>query len=140
MDEYRFFYPIQVRYGDIDAQWHVNHAHTVTFIEQSRFAYLMALGLFDGKNYFEVGVIVADLHVSYLAPIEIQQNVRVGVRMARIGSKSMTLEYLVEDADSGQALAKAETVMVAYDYHSRQSIPVPDRWREIISAHEGRTF
>lgn len=136
MENYRFVYPLQIRYADLDPQWHVNNARLVTFIEQARFAYLVETGLFDGKSFFELGLIVADLHVTYLAPIYLLQEIRVGVRTARIGNKSLTLEYLIEDAASGQALARAETVMVAYDYHALASQPVSVAWREKLTRYE----
>lgn len=137
MSEYKFYSPIQVRYGDIDPQWHVNHAHTVTFIETARFNFVQELGIFDGESYFDLGWIVADVHVAFLAPITLTQKIRVGVRVAKLGTKSMTLEYQIEDEASGNALTTAETVMVHYDYHSHTTRPIPDEWREIIAAHEG---
>jgi acyl-CoA thioester hydrolase len=138
MPEFHFYYPIQVRYGDLDPQWHVNNAHFVTFLEQARFAYLLELGLFDGEHFFDLGLIVADVHVSYLAPILLTQKIRIGVRVARIGTKSLTFEYLVEEEAGAVPLARAETVMVAYDYPSRTSIPVSAAWREKISHFENR--
>lgn len=137
MSEFKFYSPIQVRYGDIDPQWHVNHAHTVTYIETARFNFVQALKIFDGESYFDLGWIVADVHVSYLAPIKLTQNIRVGVRVAKLGTKSMTLEYQIEDEDTGAVLTKAETVMVHFDYHTNTTQPIPDEWRAIIAEHEG---
>lgn len=137
MSTFHFYTPIKVRYGDLDPQWHLNNVRTVGLFEQGRFEYLIKLGLWDGKDFLKLGLIVADVHVAYLAPVAYDQNVRVGVRVARIGNKSLTFEYVLEDSDSGQALARAETVMVAYDYPSHQSIPVPDDWRSKISEFEG---
>ncbi len=109
-------------------------------LEHARFSYLMELGLFDGKSFFDLGLIVADVHLSYLAPIELEQKIRVGVRVAKIGTKSMVFEYEVVEEDTGAVLVKSETVMVAYDYHTHQSIPVPANWRERIGAFEGINF
>ncbi len=140
MAEFRFYYPIQVRYGDLDPQWHVNNARFNTYIEQGRFEYLLHLGLFDGVDFNSLGLIVADVHIAYLAPIEINHSVRVGVRTSRIGNKSLVFEYIVQDAVSGELFAKAETVMVAYDYKTHQSIPVSPEWRSAIGAFEGVAF
>jgi acyl-CoA thioester hydrolase len=127
-----------VRYGDLDPQWHVNNAHFITFIEQARFAYLLEVGLFDGVSFVDLGLIVADVHIAYLAPIVLGQNIRVGVRVARIGHKSLTFEYQIEDGATNQPLATAETVMVAYDYHTHTSQPVSDGWREKIEQYESK--
>ena len=139
MTEFRYYLPIQIRYADLDPQWHVNNARTLVFIEQGRFTYLRHLNLWDGVDFFNLGLIVADVHIAYQAPILMEQNIRVGVRVSRIGNKSLIFEYLVEDADTGQSLATAETVMVAYDYYAHASIPVPADWRQKIAAFEGLT-
>jgi acyl-CoA thioester hydrolase len=134
---FRYFCPIQVRYGDLDPQWHVNNARFNTYIEHARLSYWQELGIFDGSSFFDLGLIVADIHIAYLAQISLGQKVRVGVRVARIGNKSMSFEYRVEDETTGQVLSTAESVMVAYDYHTHQSMRVPDEWRRRISEFEG---
>jgi acyl-CoA thioester hydrolase len=140
MKEFKFFIPITVRYGDIDAQWHVNHTRSLTYMEQARFEYYKRLDLFDGKSFLDLRGIIVDIHVTYLAPIFLGQNIRVGTRATRIGNKSITFEYLIEDADSGKALSKGEVVIVTYDYRKQKSIPVPDDWRKKISDFEERSF
>lgn len=140
MDNFHFQLPVQIRYGDLDPQWHVNNAHTLTIIEHARFSYLMELGLFDGKSFFDLGLIVADVHISYQAPLELGQEVLTQVRVSRIGTKSLTFEYQIVDKTSGEVLTRAETVMVAYDYHTHQSVPVSKTWREKISKYEGVEF
>lgn len=136
MSTYRFYYPLQVRYADLDPQWHVNNANFLSYLEQARVGYLLELGLFDGKSFFDIGLIVADIHVAYRAPIDLLQRIRIGVRTQRLGTKSLTLQYQFEDADTGAILAEAETVMVAYDYHTKTSKPVPDHWRDVITRYE----
>jgi acyl-CoA thioester hydrolase len=136
----KFNLPIQLRYSDLDPQWHVNNVRTLSLLEHARFSYLMELGLFDGKSFFDLGLIVADVHLSYLAPIELEQKIHVGVQVAKIGTKSLVFEYEVVEDGGGAVLVKAETVMVAYDYHTHQSIPVPANWREQIGKFEGIDF
>jgi acyl-CoA thioester hydrolase len=140
MDEYKFKLPIQLRYSDLDPQWHVNNVRTLSMLEHARFSYLMELGLFDGKSFFDLGLIVADVHLSYLAPIELEQKIHVGVRVAKIGTKSIVFEYEVVEDGGGTVLVKSETVMVAYDYHTHQSIPVPVSWRKRIGEFESIDF
>ena len=140
MSNFNFYLPLQVRYGDLDPQWHVNNARTVTFIEAGRFAYLRQVGLWDGESFLDLPMIVADVHVSFLAPIFYTQEIRVGVRVSRIGTKSVTFEYAIEDVKTGQVTTRAETVMVYYDYHTHSSCPVSAEWRAKISAIEGREF
>jgi acyl-CoA thioester hydrolase len=136
MENYNFSYVIPIRYSDLDPQWHVNNARFLSFIEQARYAYLIELGLWDGVDFFNLGLIVADIHMAYLAPIALGQTVRVYIRADRLGNKSLTFAYEIRDEETGLLHARAETVMVAYDYHTHQSIPLPQAWRERINAHE----
>lgn len=137
MADYHFSHPIQIRYGDLDPQWHVNNARYLSFLEQARAAYIMQLGLFDGESFFDLGLIVADVHIAYKHPLKMTQQVIVRARVSRLGTKSLVFEYSIEDAQTGQVAATAETVMVHFDYHANASTPWPAMWRERISAFEG---
>ena len=140
MTDFKFSIPVKIRYNDLDPQWHVNNTRYAVYIEEARLAYLVKLGLFDGKSFLDLRMIIADLHISYLAPIAPGQNVCVRTRTARIGGKSITFEYRVEDADDGKLLAIAEVVGVTYDYRSQKTIQVPDEWRRAIGEFEGVDF
>jgi len=137
MSEFRYYLPLQLRYGDLDAQWHINNALFLTYMEHTRFSYLLHLGLFEGHNFLEFPLIVADVHIAFLAPIEHDETVRVGMRVSRIGNKSLTIEYLIENTETSEAKARAEFIMVTFDYHQKKSVPVWPEWREKIAAFEG---
>jgi acyl-CoA thioester hydrolase len=136
MPAYKFTLPLEVRYADLDPQGHVNNSRYLTFLEQGRLAYLVRLGLWDGQDFNQLGLIVADIHIAYLAPILLWQKCHLDMRTARIGTKSLTYDYQIIDDASGDVLAKAETVMVAFDYNAHHSIPVPQSWREKIAVFE----
>lgn len=137
MNEFRFHHPIEVRYADLDPQGHVNNARFLTFFEQARVAYLIQLGLFSkDQSFLDVGIIIADAHVTFLAPVYFGQDVRVGVRVSRIGNKSMSMDYQVIDGADGKELATGSTALVAFDYREHRTIPVPEEWREKIHKYE----
>lgn len=140
MSDFRFQYSIQVRYSDLDPQWHVNNASYLGYLEQARMAYLLELGLWDGKSFFDIGLIIGDIHIRYRAAITLHQKIRVEMRTARIGIKSLTGEYRIVDEETGKVMATAEIIQVAYDYHQQRSIPVPDSWKQKINAYEGLDF
>jgi acyl-CoA thioester hydrolase len=137
MAEFQFYYPIQVRYGDLDPQWHVNNSRFLTFMEQARFEYLIQRNLWDGVDFFKLGMIVADAHIIFKAPILLGQKIRIGARVSRLGNKSMLFVYSIEDSDTGQVMGSGETVMVYYNYLTHQSETIPDEWRQKISDFEG---
>ena len=139
MSDFRFYHPIEVRYGDLDPQGHVNNAKHLTYFEQARIAYWIQLGLFTkDQSFMEIGLIVADIHIVYLEPVYFGQNIKVGVRVAKLGNKSMTWEQNIVDADTDRELARGELVIVTYDYNAGKSIPIPSEWREKITIFEGQ--
>lgn len=133
---YRFYHPTEVRYSDIDAQGHVNNARAFTYMELGRVKYLQHLGLWDGRDFQTIGIILAEASCTYKAPILFTQQLRVGVRTSKIGTKSIEFSYSIEDRDTGQLMATGRTIQVTYDYRRGASIPVPDHWRNVIQAFE----
>ena len=137
MSDFHFYHPIEVRYGDLDPQGHVNNAKHLTYFEQGRVAYMIELGLFTkDQSFMEIGVILADVHITYFEPIYFGQNVKVGVHAAKLGNKSMTWEQGIVDADTDKELAKGKVVMVTYDYRAEKTISIPQEWREKITNFE----
>jgi len=137
MSQFNFYRPVEVRYGDLDPQGHVNNAKHLTYFEQARIAYKIKLGLFTkDQSFMEIGVILADIHITYFEPIYYGQNIKVGVHTARLGNKSMTWEQNIVDADTGKELAKGEVILVTYDYQNEKTVPIPQEWREKINRFE----
>jgi len=138
MSQFRFYHPIEVRYGDLDPQGHVNNAKHLTYFEQARIAYMVELGLFTkDQSFMEIGVILADVHITYLAPIYYGEHIQVGVHATKLGTKSMTWAQNIVDAKTGKELAKGEVIMVTYDYKEEKTINIPHEWREMIKQFEG---
>jgi acyl-CoA thioester hydrolase len=136
MSTYNCYHPIEVRYGDIDPQGHVNNAAYLTYFEQARITYIQHLGLWDGKSFLEVGMILANAQVTFLSAVRLDQQVRVGVRVTRLGEKSFVMEYSLEETPTQKELARGSTVLVAYDYQTCQAVPIPEVWRHAISTFE----
>ncbi len=134
---WRFVHPIEVRYADLDPQRHVNNAAVFSYFETARAKYLQHLGLWDGSDFDSIGIIVAEASCRYLAPITYGQNIEVATRISRLGSKSLTVEYIIREARSAESLATGRTILVAYDYRQGHSIAIPSAWRETIERFEG---
>jgi len=137
MSDFRFFQPIVIRYGDLDPQGHVNNAGFITYMEHARVSYIRRLGLWDGKTFLEIGFILARVELDYQAPILMTDEVEVGVRISRLGNKSLDMEYLIREPVTGKIFAVGKSVQVAYDYQSGKTIPLLASWREVIQDFEG---
>ena len=99
---------------------------------------MIELGLFTkGQSFLEIGVILADIHITYFAPIYYGEQIKVGVRTAKMGNKSMTWEQNILDANTGKELARGEVVLVTYDYREEKTMPIPEEWRKKLLEFEG---
>lgn len=136
MNDFRFYHLIEVRYGDLDPQGHVNNAKFLTYIEQARIFYLKQLKLWDGGSFLNLGIILADVQLTFRKAIQFGDPIRVGVRVSHLGNKSMTAEYRIEDARDATEFATGSSVLVAYDYHNNRSVRIPDEWRKVIVQYE----
>lgn len=138
MTDYKFFHPTEVRYGDLDPQGHVNNAKHLTYFEQARVQYLIQLGLSSrDQTFMEIGIVIADIHIAYKSPIHYDDKIKVGVKTAKIGNKSVTVEQCVMNSDTGEIKSAGTVVMVAYDYKTLKPIHVPEEWKRKISEFEG---
>jgi acyl-CoA thioester hydrolase len=138
VDEFETAVP--VRYADVDTYGHVNNATYAAYLEEARIDYLEeVLGeeaeTITADSPGDVGLVVANLELQYRHSIGLADSVRVGVRVPRLGDSSFPFEYEVRSDDA--VAAEGTTTMVAYDRAAGESVPIPDTWRERISAFEG---
>ena len=140
MTKFRFQQPVTVRYGDLDPQWHVNNARFLSFIEHARMNYLMEVGIFDGHSFWDLPLIVGDIHVRYIKPIEMTDKVVVAIGVTHIGNKSLLLECEITGEGGNPLFAIAENTLVAYDYRTKSAVPVSDEMRTQFERYEGKPF
>ena len=126
MDGFPFVHRETVRFRDLDGMGHVNNAVYLTYLEQARLAWF---GTGDGFALDDV--ILARTEVDFRSPLQVGEEVEIGVRPARIGTKSFELEY--ELRAGGRLVAEAKSVLVGYDYDRGESIPVPERWQRRLT-------
>jgi acyl-CoA thioester hydrolase len=125
MEGFDFVHRETVRFRDVDAMGHVNNAVFLTYLESARVAFLLHLGTADGLQ--DLGIIVARIEIDFRMPVGYGEEIEVGVRTARFGTKSFDLEY--ELRSGGRVVAEAKSVCVGYDYSSAETVPIPDAWR-----------
>jgi acyl-CoA thioester hydrolase len=126
MEGFPFVHREAVRFRDLDGMGHVNNAVFLTYLEQARLAWFGTSEIFPLED-----VILAHTEIDFRSPVQAGEVVEVGVRPARIGTKSFELEY--ELRAGGRKVADAKSVLVGYDYERGESIPVPDRWRRRLT-------
>jgi acyl-CoA thioester hydrolase len=136
IDEFRHRTRLDVRLGDLDPFGHVNNAVIASYVEQGRVLYLRDV-IGTGADPVSMPFILAMLKIDYLSQVMFSDEVEVGSRVDWIGRSSIGMSHLLINQDSRE-LARSDSVLVAFDYTVEKPIRVPDDWRAILVAHEGR--
>jgi acyl-CoA thioester hydrolase len=111
-----FEHPVAVRWRDVDALGHVNHAVFLTYLEEGRDAFFVrALG--------DPAYVVVRLEVDLRAEVLLAER-RVTVRIAveRLGTTSLTTRETILMA-AGKVAAEARVVTVRWDPGRRKPVP-----------------
>jgi len=116
---------------DLDAYGHVNNAVYLTYIENGRVAYLS--DRFGARYPDGIDNVIARVTIEFRAPLAVGDELEVGVRPMRVGSKSFELAYLLQRGD-GEVAATAESVQVMFDFEAERAIEVPAAWRRLFEA------
>jgi acyl-CoA thioester hydrolase len=126
VEGFDFVHREPVRFRDLDPMGHVNNAVFLTYLEQARIAYLF------GRGASTESIIVARIEIDYRAPVRLGETIDVGVRAARVGTKSFDLEYELRVDD--RVVGQAKSVNVFYDYGRREPAAIPDEWRRQLTS------
>lgn len=122
-----------MRFRELDALGHVNHAVYLTYVEQARTMYfrdVMRLAVPD-----ELRWVMASQRCDYLAPLAFADLVDVGWRLTALGRSSAPFEF--ELVSAARPVARGDGVMVWADPRAGRAIPIPDELRQIAAAFDG---
>lgn len=122
--------PMAIRFRDIDALDHVNHAVTLTYCETIRCDWFQDVAGYPSMA--NLPFILASAHVEYKAPIPKTARLEVAMWVPRIGSKSWDFDYEVRDSATGTVFATAKTVQVGYDYKAQKTMEPPAALRKLL--------
>lgn len=112
----KFAVEVPVRWSDMDAYGHVNHARTVTLLEEARTELLFNEMPRRGLGRMPDGMVVYRLSVHYLAPVLHDTGpVRVDMWASEVRAASFVLHYTMRAGADERRLVVAETTMVPYE-------------------------
>lgn len=130
---YRFTYPVEMRFRDLDGLGHVNNVVYLTYMESARIAWWAKV---TGGDVRKPGMILARTEIDYRSPASFGDRLEVGVRCVSLGRSSFVLEFAVVEKGSGRLVAQARKVLVHYDYATERSVPLPPELRRRILAQD----
>ena len=124
-----FEHQVSLRWRDVDALGHVNHAVFLTYLEEGRDAfYVQALG--RDPHY-----VVARAEIDWRAEVSYaDRQLRVRIEVERVGTTSLTTRETVS-TPAGVTAAEAKVVTVLWDAGARKPMAFTDGDRARLAAH-----
>lgn len=145
LPEFPCVVPVEVRFRDLDAMGHVNNAVYLTYFEQARLAFWLAVhpGGAPGEAVApeRIGFVVARAECDYASPVRLGERLLVGCRAGDFGTTSFAFDYRVVAAGSSvdaevRLVASGRTVQVGWDWTEGQKSPLPEELRRRIDAFQ----
>lgn len=128
-------FELRVRYAETDQMGVVYHTNYLVWCEIGRTELIRALTGVSYARLEEQGVAlaVAELNIRYHGAAKYDNMIRVRTTVADARSRSITFDYLISNAETGERLASARTVLVSLDERGRPVV-MPDHLRQRIVA------
>ena len=125
---YGFWAEERVRFADLDMLGHVNNKAYFTYAETARVAFLSASGLWR-PGHFRQNV-VGRAELDYLRELHFPANLRIGVRITKVGNTSFTIGMGMFNGDV--CIATAVTLMVRINTQTRTPVPLDDEEKAML--------
>ncbi|WP_321520149.1 acyl-CoA thioesterase [uncultured Bacteroides sp.] len=129
--------PIQLRFNDFDALGHVNNSVYFSFYDLGKTSYFNEV-MPEMVSSNDVGVVIANIQVSFLLPVYPNENVAVQTAVVEIGNKSFKLFQQLINVDTNEVKCICQTVMVGFDAKTKATKLISDEWRKAMIDYEGR--
>ena len=138
-EAFRFSTEVRVRLPETDAMGIVFHGNFFTYLEVGRVDYLRNLGLGErNRPIRDFDNVVARAALDFRSPARFDDPLVVRARIAEIGKTSFRFEFLITHKQEARVVAEGESVHVAVDSRTFKPIPVPESFRKVVKAFEGK--
>ena len=161
------WYPVQIRFRDLDPLAHVNNTVYFIYFEEARSHYFDQLRSWlehwpskeehqhqhredgeaqqhnpriqTGPRGSHYGMLVKEITCTYKLPLIRSDSAEVGVCVDRIGRTSFIMEHQIRDVqDHERIFATGRSIMVWCNYYTGRPFPVPPSLRHAFEQMEGR--
>jgi acyl-CoA thioester hydrolase len=110
----------RVRYAETDQMGVVYHTNYLVWCEVGRTDFIRSRGMsYADVERAGVGLAVSDLSARFHAAARYDEMIRVRTTLVEVRSRSITFDYLITRAESGERLVSARTALVSIDRSGR---------------------
>jgi acyl-CoA thioester hydrolase len=133
---FRYAAYTRVGFSETDAQGVVYYGRYMPYFDLARTEYHRHLGRvsLDGVDFA-----MRATTVEYLAPARFDDLLEVFVRVARIGTTSITYDHAafrMNDDGSDQLMVTSSATLVCVSLTERRAVPVPTAFRDAVTAFD----
>lgn len=126
---------LRVRYAESDQMGVVYHANYLVWCEIGRTDLIREFGMtYSELERAGILLAVSDASIRFHAAARYDDRIRIETRLAGVRSRSVTFDYHIANADSGDRLATARTTLVSIDRTGRPVTLPPDFRARLQSA------
>jgi acyl-CoA thioester hydrolase len=126
----------RVWFSDTDAQGVVYYGRYLPYFDHARTEYHRHLGM-SGGWVPGFDFVMRASNVEYHAPARFDDLLEIFVRLARIGTTSITYEHAAYRMEDDALMVTARATLVLIDAAERRKQPIPGPFKDAIRAFEG---
>jgi acyl-CoA thioester hydrolase len=132
-DEFGFWWPVTVRWGDMDAMGHVNNMRYFQYVESARVGFFEARGWSSqDMSAKRQGPVVVSQTFNYRRQLQYPAEIEVGIECTEIRGRSFVLSCAIFRKGSDELIGDGNCVLVWLDYAAGRAVAIPPAVWEMI--------
>lgn len=136
--KFKHVMPAQIRFSDVDQFGHVNNSVYFSLYDLAKTNYLKEVS--HKETFGNFAVVVANINANFFAPVFFSDEMLIETACVQLGNKSFTLLQRAVVKSSGAVKCECRTVMVMYDMLTKEPLPIPQKYKDLVCAYEGKTL
>lgn len=127
LQSYEFQYDLTVRATEINYAGHLGNEALLALVHEARAVLLRQLNFLTlVRDSQRVGLTIADLAINFIAEAFAHDQLVVDSQISELRKKSFRLFHRIRRSE--KSIALIETGLVAFDYQTRQVVPLPENF------------
>ena len=126
----------RVRFGDLDANRHLNNVVYLRYFESARIAFMRTLWPAHDPTKVgggqQLGMIFAECHINYRAPVAFDEEVEVSCWIGEVRRSAGEVRFEMHVGE--RLVAEGFGWLVGFDYATQRAAQLPEGLREQLTA------
>jgi acyl-CoA thioester hydrolase len=123
----------RVRFGDLDANRHLNNVVFLRYFETARIAYIRELIPVHDPTHPEgdaFGVIFAECHINYRSPVHFDEEVAIECSIGEVRRSAFQVLFTMRAGE--RVAAEGYGWLVGFDYVAEHAAPLPEELKKVL--------